>query len=75
MTPETMDRLANEALKEAALDLKLFAADHVQAKAHVWALSFSSEGGGFPEIEIDLWEHKTDSAVKAEIVRQLKNRS
>lgn len=71
MTEETMDRLANEAINEAALNLKLFATDHVQNKAHVWALSFSGKNGESREVKIDLWDSKTDEAVKAEIKRQL----
>lgn len=71
MTPEQMDRLAHDSLSEDGHDLKLFAADHVQNKAHVWALSFAKKDGAFINVEVDLWDHKTPEAIKAEIVRQI----
>jgi len=71
MTNETMDRLANEAIQEAGMSLKLFSIDHVQKKAHVWALSFTDKNDKFYEVQIDLWTDKTEAAIKNEIKRQL----
>ena len=71
MTNQEMDKLANEVLQETGLPLKLFSLDHVQNKAPVWALSFSDRNNTFHQVEIDLYDHKTDDAVKAEIKRQL----
>jgi antitoxin component of RelBE/YafQ-DinJ toxin-antitoxin module len=71
MTNQEIDRLANEVLRETGLPLKLFSLDHVQNKARVWALSFSDRNNTSHQVQIDLSDHKTDDAVKAEIKRQL----
>ena len=71
MTNQKIDQLANEVLRETELPLRLFFLDHVQNKAHVWALSFSDRNSTFHQVQIDLLDHKTDDAVKAEIKRQL----
>jgi len=71
MTNQEMDELANDVLRETGLPLRLFSLDHVQNKAHMWALSFSDWNSTFHQVQIDLYDHKTDEAVKAEIRRQL----
>jgi hypothetical protein len=71
MTNEAMDRLANESIQESGMNIKIFFIDHVQEKAHVWALSFSDKNNKFYEVEIDLWTDKTEAAIKDEIKRQL----
>ena len=71
MTNQEMDKLANEVLRETGFPLKLFSLDHVQNKAHVWALSFSDTNSKFHQVEIVLYDQRTDDAVKAEIKRQL----
>jgi hypothetical protein len=71
MTKAHMDQLANEVLKETGLPFSLFATN-AQIRAHVWGLSFSNmDSRFFYQVTIDLYDHNTDDAVKAEIRQQL----
>ena len=74
MTDKRFEALIIDVLSEMKLPLRIFAIDHVQKKAGVWAASLSGKKGPEAEVSVDTSIYNTGDLVKQESRRQLTNR-